>query len=192
MTDERIMQLPVERLAADVCALFLWSTAAKLKVAIKTMRHWGFTYKCVFLVWVKEVPGSDQSTSGCEFCLLGVRGAVSKLRCSAKIRQMLKAPETGDGRKPEAAHRRIEQYFHKKTAKSAVVRSSVRKMHIFCQNDVPGWYSWNPELCEDVSVLQQDARRVRAHTESLQAGASVHKHEEAGASGEDELARCSH
>ena len=39
-----ICELPVARLAADPCALFMWATYPKLPEALQVMGMWGFHY----------------------------------------------------------------------------------------------------------------------------------------------------
>ena len=45
--------LPVSKLAADDCALFLWVTDPLLPRALELIRAWGFEYKTVGFYWVK-------------------------------------------------------------------------------------------------------------------------------------------
>lgn len=54
MSLEDIKALPVHRLAAKDCALFLWVTFPLLKEAWPVMDAWGFSYKSVAFVWVKQ------------------------------------------------------------------------------------------------------------------------------------------
>lgn len=49
-----IQTLPVGRLAAKDCALFLWVTMPTLPEAFSVIKAWGFTYKTVAFVWVKQ------------------------------------------------------------------------------------------------------------------------------------------
>ena len=54
MSDEQLYQLPVADLTAEDCALFLWCTFPKLPEAIKLISAWGFSFKTVAFVWVKQ------------------------------------------------------------------------------------------------------------------------------------------
>ena len=40
-----IKALPVQDMAADNCALFLWATFPKLPEALEVIKSWGFQYK---------------------------------------------------------------------------------------------------------------------------------------------------
>ena len=54
MSLEDIKALPVQLLAAKDCALFLWVTFPLLKEAWPVLDAWGFSYKSVAFVWVKQ------------------------------------------------------------------------------------------------------------------------------------------
>ena len=46
---DAIKALPVERLAAEDCALFLWCINPEIPEALEVIEAWGFTYKTVRL-----------------------------------------------------------------------------------------------------------------------------------------------
>ncbi len=50
-----IKTLPVARLAAENCALLLWTTAPFLPAALDVITAWGFEYRTMGFVWVKTV-----------------------------------------------------------------------------------------------------------------------------------------
>ncbi len=51
---EDIKALPVEKLADKNCVLFMWITFPMLNEAMSVLKAWGFTYKTVGFVWVKQ------------------------------------------------------------------------------------------------------------------------------------------
>lgn len=53
MTDEDLYALPVQRIAADDCVLFMWATFPKIAEALACIDAWGFTYKTCAFTWVK-------------------------------------------------------------------------------------------------------------------------------------------
>lgn len=59
---EDIMALPVSELAAKDCTLFMWVTFPCLQEAFQVLEAWGFTYKTVAFVWVKQNRISDKDT----------------------------------------------------------------------------------------------------------------------------------
>lgn len=69
----------VSRIAAGDCALFLWITFPMLREGWAVMDAWGFTFKTVAFVWVKQCRKSDNIFTGmgywtranAEICLAG-------------------------------------------------------------------------------------------------------------------------
>ena len=56
---QEIMALPVGSLADKDCALFLWVTFPNLQESFEVIRSWGFTYKTVAFVWIKQNRRAD-------------------------------------------------------------------------------------------------------------------------------------
>lgn len=56
---EDICKLPVKEIAADDSILFMWATFPNLKEAFDVIDAWGFDYKTVAFVWVKQNKKSD-------------------------------------------------------------------------------------------------------------------------------------
>ena len=54
MSIDKLCALPVETLAAKDCLLFLWATFPMLPEALQLIRAWGFTFKTVAFVWLKQ------------------------------------------------------------------------------------------------------------------------------------------
>jgi N6-adenosine-specific RNA methylase IME4 len=92
-----IMALPIRKICAPECFLFLWVTNPMLQEGLAVLKAWGFEYKTVAFTWVKVnkgqklndyfVPGdiSDFMGTGrytranAENCLLGIKGNKSIL-----------------------------------------------------------------------------------------------------------------
>ena len=79
---EDIRALPVGTLAADDSVLFLWTTIPLLHDCFSVMRAWGFSYKTVAFVWIKQNHKSDSlfwgmghwTRANAEFCMLATKG----------------------------------------------------------------------------------------------------------------------
>lgn len=56
---EEIQALPVKNMAASDCALFMWTTVPLLEECFSVINTWGFTYKTVAFVWIKQNRKSD-------------------------------------------------------------------------------------------------------------------------------------
>ena len=87
MCIEDIKALPVGELAAKDCALFLWITFPCLCEALEVLTAWGFSYKTVAFVWVKQNRKNDDLFTGmgywtranAEICILATKGHRSEL-----------------------------------------------------------------------------------------------------------------
>lgn len=108
MTDDEIWTMPVEKLAAENCILFLWGTWPKLPEATATLEHWGFDY-VTGLPWIKMTKGRGINygvgywVRGCsEYVLIGRRGSVSPPRLKGYLG--LLSPNLHHSRKPESIH----------------------------------------------------------------------------------------
>ena len=54
MRIEELCALPVAEIADRDCALFLWATFPQLPEALRLIQAWGFVYKTVAFVWLKQ------------------------------------------------------------------------------------------------------------------------------------------
>ena len=54
MSIDELCALPVGELAAKDSLLFLWTTFPQLPEALRLIKAWGFSYKTVAFVWLKQ------------------------------------------------------------------------------------------------------------------------------------------
>lgn len=66
MDIEDIKALPIREIAAKDCALFMWLTFPCMKEALEVIHAWGFEYKTVAFVWIKQNRKSDSLFWGME------------------------------------------------------------------------------------------------------------------------------
>lgn len=151
MTLEKLCALPVQNIAAEDAALFLWVVQPMLPEALKVIEAWGFEFRTVAFVWVK-MPSSwsdaqfslaprtrprmglgYHTRSGCEQCWLALRGKGYK-RQAQGIEQVLHAPLRQHSRKPEEIMARIE----------ALV-GDVPRVELFARRKRAGWDVWGNE-----------------------------------------------
>ena len=59
MSMEEICALPVADLAARDSALFLWATFPQLNEAFRVIEAWGFKYKTLAFLWLKQNRKAD-------------------------------------------------------------------------------------------------------------------------------------
>jgi N6-adenosine-specific RNA methylase IME4 len=140
MTINDIADLPVESIAADNCALFMWTVDCNLPDALEIGKDWGFKFKTVAFSWVKTTLDGSGFPIGLgywtrgnpEQCLLFTKGAPK--RKSAAVRQLLIAPRKEHSAKPPETYERIEALL------------DGPYIEIFARNTRPGWSSWGDQL----------------------------------------------
>lgn len=136
-----IRALPVNDLAADDCALFLWITFPQLYEAFSVIRDWGFTYKTVAFVWVKQNKKSPSlfwglgywTRANAEVCLLATRG--NPKRQSAAVHQVILSPVEQHSKKPDEVRERI-----------VTLMGDVPRVELFARQQTPGWDVWGNEV----------------------------------------------
>jgi len=146
MTDEEICSLPVQEIAADNCALFLWATAPRLQTAFEVMKRWGFTYKTVAFVWEKtNKDGSPAMGLGhytranAEFVLLGVKGKVKRI--DAGVHQIVRASRKEHSAKPGEVHDRIVRLL-----------GDIPRCELFARVVADKWSIWGNEVDNDFEL----------------------------------------
>lgn len=123
MTVDEICALPVGLLAADDCALFLWTTGPFLMAAEKVAQAWSsgprkrdqFTYSTTAFTWAKQNPSGIGWAFGTgywtranpEFCLLFTKGSPKRL--ATDVPELLVAPRGRHSEKPVETFSRIER-----------------------------------------------------------------------------------
>lgn len=148
MQIEEIKTLPVGTLAAPNCALFLWITFPMLQEGWSVMEAWGFTFKTVAFVWIKQNRKSDSLFTGmgywtranAELCLLATRGHPK--RQAKDVHQVILSHVKEHSKKPDEARRRIERLM-----------GDVPRIELFARQVTPGWDVWGNEVPSDI-VLQ--------------------------------------
>src|SRR5215471_15259289 len=105
----------IQAMAADDCALFLWSIWSMQPEAHEVIKAWGFKpINCAFL-WAKLTKAGEQWNVGMGYwtrtqtepCLLATRG---KPKClSHGVSQLIVAPVRQHSQKPDETYERIER-----------------------------------------------------------------------------------
>lgn len=136
-----IMNLPVANIAADNCALFLWTTFPYLDKQIKVIEAWGFTYRTLGFSWIKTNKKNSQpffgvgyyAKSNCEVCLLGVKGKMKPV--SNKVSSVVISPLERHSKKPDCVRDRIVELF-----------GDVPRIELFARETAKGWDHWGNEV----------------------------------------------
>lgn len=155
MTLKDIAALPVNRIAKENSALFLWATLPMLPEALSVGKAWGFTYATTAFVWAKlnknwkDSPVTDEASlnnsfrvgmgyytrANTELVLLFRRGK-GLVRKSRAVRQFLAAPAGRHSEKPLEIHRRIEALYGGETT----------RIELFAREAVDGWRALGNEI----------------------------------------------
>jgi N6-adenosine-specific RNA methylase IME4 len=108
----------IRELAADDCALFLWSIWSMQPQAHEVIEAWGFRLiNCAFL-WAKRTETDRTWDFGMGYwtrqqtepCLFATRGKFGKSKClHHDVRQLIFAPKRQHSQKPDEIYPRIER-----------------------------------------------------------------------------------
>lgn len=141
MSIEEIAQLPIGNIAAKDCLLFMWVTFPTLKQAFQVIDRWGFEYKTVAFVWVKQNKKAPSlfwgmgywTRANAEMCLLATKG--SPRRISAGVHQIVMAPIAEHSRKPDIVRDRIIE-----------LAGDLPRIELFARQTPLGWDVWGNEV----------------------------------------------
>ena len=144
---EDICALPVKELADKDCALFMWVTLPFLRDCFKVIDAWGFKYKTVAFVWIKQNRVNDSifwgmgmwTRSNAEICILAVKG--NPKRTAANVHQVIISHVQEHSRKPNEARLRIE-----------ALMGDVPRIELFARESPPGWDVWGNEVNSDINM----------------------------------------
>ena len=146
MSLERICALPVQDLADENCALFLWVTIPCLRQGLAVIDAWGFQYKTLAFVWIKQNRKSDGlfwgmgywTRSNAELCILATRGHPK--RHSPRVHQVIISHVEEHSKKPHEVRERIVQLM-----------GDVPRIELFAREKPSGWDVWGNEV--DSSIV---------------------------------------
>lgn len=140
MKTDDIAALPIESLAADDCALFIWATWPMIFDAQRVIEGWGFKYSGLAWEWIKKNPvtgkyafgGGYGTRKNLEPLLLARRGSpIIKRR---DVRDFLYAPRREHSRKPDESSERIESMY------------DGPYLELFSRETRAGWDSWGNQV----------------------------------------------
>lgn len=133
--------LPISKISADDCVLFMWATFPMLPDAFELMKAWGFNYKTVAFVWEKLNKKSDSDFFGmgnwtranAEIVLLGVKGKPKRI--DAGVRQIVRFPIGRHSEKPDEVRQRIVRLM-----------GDLPRVELFARAETAGWDVWGNEV----------------------------------------------
>lgn len=150
MRIEELCALPVADIADRDCALFLWATFPQLPEALRLIKAWGFVYKTVAFVWLKQNRKALTwfyglgfwTRSNAEICLLATKGHPK--RQSAGIHQLVISPVERHSKKPDEVREKIVELM-----------GDVPRIELFARQQTPGWDVWGNEVENSTALLKE-------------------------------------
>lgn len=150
MTIEDICALPIKDITAENAVLFMWVTFPLLQESFEVIRQWGFTYKTVAFVWIKENKNTKSlfwglgywTRANAEICLLATRG--NPQRYSAGVHQVIVHPIAEHSKKPDVVRDKI-----------ITLAGDLPRIELFARQQTPGWDVWGNEVQSNIQLIQQ-------------------------------------
>lgn len=147
MDIQDICSLPISEITEKDASLFLWVTFPQLPEAFKVMKAWGFAYKTVAFVWVKQNKSGKGfffglghwTRSNAEICLLAVKGKPKRI--SNSVFQLIVSPLENHSKKPEEARKRIVELM-----------GDLPRIELFARQESPGWDIWGNEVTSSLEI----------------------------------------
>lgn len=144
---EDIQALPVGELADTDCVLFMWTTIPLLKDCFSVMKAWGFEYKTVAFVWIKQNRKSDSlfwgmghwTRANAELCMLATKGHPK--RKSAGVHQVIISHIEEHSKKPDIVRHRIIELV-----------GDLPRVELFAREKADGWDAWGNEVDCDIEI----------------------------------------
>ncbi len=147
--------MPVADLAAKDSALFLWATFPQLPEALRLIQAWGFTYKSVAFVWLKQNRKSPGWFYGLGFWTRGNaevccwRHGDTPKRQGGKCPSVLSFPLFGStARKPEEAREKDRGPYGRLTQGGAVRKTVPARLGVWgneVEPTIPDFWTKCPE-----------------------------------------------
>jgi len=147
MSLKELCELPVSDLATDNSVLFLWATFPILPEAMQLITAWGFQYKTVGFVWLKQNRvaktwffGLGFWTRGnAEICLFATRGKPKRQdKC---VHQLIISPIERHSKKPDETRERIVKLM-----------GDLPRVELFARQASPGWATWGNEVSSTIEL----------------------------------------
>lgn len=141
MTINDICKLPVKQIADKDCALFMWATFPNLEYAFQVLNAWGFTYKTIAFVWVKQNKKSDSlfwgmgfwTRANAEICIIATKGKPKRI--SASVHQIIMSRIEEHSKKPSVTRDKIIELI-----------GDLPRIELFARQQTDGWDCWGNEV----------------------------------------------
>lgn len=147
MTVDDLCKLPVADIYDKDAILFMWATFPQLKEALQVIEAWGFKYRTIGFVWLKQNKSGVGWSYGlgfwtrgnAEICLLATKGHPK--RKSTRVHQFIISPLRGHSQKPDEAREKIVELV-----------GDLPRVELFARQKMEGWDSWGNEVDCDIHL----------------------------------------
>lgn len=155
MSFEDICNLPIEKIAAKDSVLFLWATFPQLPEALAVIKAWGFRYKTVSFVWLKQNRKSLSwffglgfwTRGNAELCLLATKG--KPVRKSKSVHQLIISPIEEHSKKPQEAREKIIELM-----------GDLPRIELFARQKTDGWDVFGDEVESDIEITNNNIKEI--------------------------------
>ncbi len=152
---EDIKALPISEIADKDCALFMWLTFPCMKEAFEVLDAWGFEYKTVAFVWVKQNRKSDSlfwgmgywTRANAELWILATKGHPK--RANTGVHQVIMSHIEAHSKKPNEARERIVRLM-----------GDVPRIELFARQSPEGWDVWGNEVECSIDLISEEGGAV--------------------------------
>ncbi|AYO17046.1 adenine methylase [Vibrio owensii] len=160
MTAHDISRLPVDKIAADQCILFMWHVPTQPMEALKVMEAWGFRLMNMKgFTWGKHykkatdklcIGMGHMTRANSEDCLIAVKGKLPE-RLDASICQLIMAPRGANSEKPAIFRDKIVELL-----------GDLPRIELFARGEdtLEGWDCFGNEYFGDNKVVYDGSNFV--------------------------------
>ena len=147
MKIDDICALPINKIADKDSVLFLWATFPMLPEALRVIDAWGFKYKSVAFVWVKQNKVAKSwffglgfwTRGNAEICLLATKGKPK--RRDNSVHQLIISPIEQHSKKPDKTREKIVRLM-----------GDLPRVELFARQVPHGWDVWGNEVDSTISL----------------------------------------
>jgi site-specific DNA-methyltransferase (adenine-specific) len=119
--------------------------------ALRVIAAWGFRYKTVAFVWIKQTRKAKKwffglgfwTRSNAEICLLATRGKPK--RFDSSVHQLIISPIEAHSKKPDEARKRIVKLL-----------GDVPRLELFAREKPDGWDVYGNAVMSDINLERTD------------------------------------
>lgn len=150
MSINDLCALPVRNVAADNCALFLWTVWPSIfEYVPPLLEAWDFTYRTKGFVWVKARKSGFSfhfgmgyyTRANTEPCLLAVRGKMPVQ--DHGVSELIYAPIRKHSQKPDEQYTKIERLY-----------PDGNYLELFARQSYPGWTALGNQVGNKVDITE--------------------------------------